>query len=193
MRALGRIKDLASHRGYSGRLSAPANGMKICYAGHATYEIAFHANTLMPTVRGDPQQIAKKKFIGNDPIQVVWNESDKPYQQNTIKSNFNFAHVVLQPLSTGLVRVSILRKADCIQHFGPLMDGMLVSCEILPILVRATIINADRAIRDPRLRSRPAYSCRKQLLQSAAATPKSGPAESELLTHSIQISKHLFR
>lgn len=119
----------------------------------------------MPTVASDKQQIAKKKFIGNDSIHVVWSEARRPYRQTTIKSSFNFVHLVLHPLPSGLVRVAILRKRDKVDFFGPLLDGMLVSKEILPALVRATILNADRAIRDIRLRSLKSYHSRKKLLK----------------------------
>ena len=91
---------------------SPTNGTHFCYAASASYELAFHVNTLMPTVSGDKQQIAKKKFIGNDSIHVVWSEAQRPYRQTTIKSSFNFVHLVVYPLPSGLFKVTVLRKRD---------------------------------------------------------------------------------
>lgn len=44
---------------------------------------------------------------------------------------------------------------------------MVVSKEILPSLVRATIINAERSIRDMRLRSLKSYHSRKKLIKQS--------------------------
>ncbi len=44
---------------------------------------------------------------------------------------------------------------------------MVVSKEILPSLVRATIVNSERAIRDMRLRSLKSYHSRKKLIKQS--------------------------
>lgn len=60
---------------------------------------------------------------------------------------FNFVHVVVYPLVNGMFRVQI-KKKDQIPSFGPLVDGAVVSPQLLPMLVRATVINANRVVRN---------------------------------------------
>jgi hypothetical protein len=114
----------------------------------------------------DEQQIQKKKHVGNDHVSVIWSEHHAEYDPEIIKSQFNFVHVIIYPLQNGLYRIQI-KKKEQIPSFGPLVDGALVSPQLLPVLVkyfklccfsifidykynfqvRATLINANRVVR----------------------------------------------
>uniref|UniRef100_A0A8R1TKT6 Rap-GAP domain-containing protein n=1 Tax=Onchocerca volvulus TaxID=6282 RepID=A0A8R1TKT6_ONCVO len=54
----------------------------------------FHVATLMPKSELDPLCNGKKKFIGNDFVSVVYNDSGSPYVLGTISGKF--AHVALE-------------------------------------------------------------------------------------------------
>lgn len=82
----------------------------------------------------DEQQIQKKKHVGNDHVSVIWSEHNAEYDPEVIKSQFNFVHVIIYPLQNGLYRIQI-KKKDQIPSFGPLVDGALVSPQLLPLLV----------------------------------------------------------
>jgi hypothetical protein len=99
-----------------------------------------------PSDEADEQQIQKKKHVGNDHVSVIWSEHCTEYDPEVIKSQFNFVHVIIYPLQNGLYRIQI-KKKDQIPSFGPLVDGALVSPKLLPLLVRATLINANRVVR----------------------------------------------
>lgn len=49
--------------------------------------VLFHVATLMPNKEQDPNCNEKKKHIGNDFVQIVFNESGEDYNLNTIKVN----------------------------------------------------------------------------------------------------------
>jgi len=100
----------------------------------------------MPTTPDDDQQILKKRHVGNDIVHIVWTEHCRPYKPSTIVSQFNDAHIVVYPTSNGLFRVQIFRKAK-VPLFGPLIDGMVVSKQLVGPLVRQTAINANRYVR----------------------------------------------
>ncbi|KAI0244031.1 hypothetical protein L0F63_003320 [Massospora cicadina] len=144
--SLGWVVDLATHAGYLGGLErSGANGTTAVYFCDATKEIMFHDVTRMPNDPGDPQQVKKKRHIGNDSVHIVWNESRCDYSPCTIKGDFGNAQIVIHPLPRGMYDVRIY-KDDHVGHFGPLHNGMVLSERVLPSLVRATAANAFRSI-----------------------------------------------
>lgn len=100
------------------------------------------------------------------------------YDPNTIQSQFNHAHIIIYPQSSGLCHIQICKKFKVpiillhyhntitillyhyilvshyynivmqVHFFGPLVNGMLVSKKILPFLVRQTAINANKRVRE---------------------------------------------
>ncbi|KAK6354179.1 Tuberous sclerosis 2-like protein [Orbilia blumenaviensis] len=61
-------------------------------------QIIFHVTTMMPTNRiHDPQCTNKKRHIGNDFVNIIFNNSGLPWKFNTIPSQFNFVSIVITP------------------------------------------------------------------------------------------------
>jgi len=123
----------------------------ILYYVNSNYEIIFHVITRMPTKVNDPQQLEKKKHIGNDSIHIIWNENERVYRPGTITGAFNFVHVILHPLRNGLYSVSVKKKKgdaknEWVKFFGPLITGMILPMSILTVLLRYTVINARKSI-----------------------------------------------
>jgi len=50
--------------------------------------VAFHVVTMMPNRENDVNCNLKKRHIGNDYVHIVFNDSDSPYDLNTIKVMF---------------------------------------------------------------------------------------------------------
>lgn len=48
-------------------------------------QVIFHVATLMPTKESDPQCTGKKLHIGNNYVNIVYNESGEPYNIQTVK------------------------------------------------------------------------------------------------------------
>lgn len=75
--------------------------------GEATYawrdrvtEIVYHVATMMPTdFDGDPNHINKKRHIGNDYVNIIFNRSNDPFNFDTVPSQFNFINIVISPIS----------------------------------------------------------------------------------------------
>jgi hypothetical protein len=106
---LGWSVDLKSHKGFLGGLDATC-GSSAPYWANASYEVIFHCATRMPTIDTDPQQIQKKRHVGNDIVHIIWSEHCRDYHPATITSQFNDAHVIIYPLPSGLYRIQIYRK-----------------------------------------------------------------------------------
>ena len=110
---LGTMVDLRTHKGFAGKLDLKyfSNGKKMLYHVSDKVETAFHVATLMPTASSDPQQVAKKRHLGNDHVTIVWNEHKRDYLPITVTSEFNDVVIVLSPLERkGLIRVKITSK-----------------------------------------------------------------------------------
>ncbi len=69
----------------------------ICWRDRAT-EVVFHTTTMMPTHPDlDPQCMHKKKHIGNNFVNVIWNDSGSEFNFGTFPSQFNYVYIVITP------------------------------------------------------------------------------------------------
>ncbi|PYI10778.1 GTPase activating protein [Aspergillus sclerotiicarbonarius CBS 121057] len=81
-------------------------GLYADFDGEFTYawrdrvtEIVYHVPTMMPTnFDNDPSCVNKKRHIGNDFVNIVFNRSNTPFNFNTIPSQFNFVNIVINPV-----------------------------------------------------------------------------------------------
>ncbi|KAH8726029.1 tuberin [Phaeosphaeriaceae sp. PMI808] len=63
-------------------------------------ELVFHITTMMPTNPDDDMTYPnKKKHIGNDFVNIIFNDSGLPYNFDTFPSAFNYVHIVISPES----------------------------------------------------------------------------------------------
>ena len=61
-------------------------------------EIVFHITTMMPTnTVTDPQCIEKKRHIGNDFVNIIYNDSGIPFDFDTFKTQYNYFYIVVTP------------------------------------------------------------------------------------------------
>lgn len=59
-------------------------------------EIMFHVSTLLPYTDNDPQQLQRKRHIGNDIVSIVFQEENTPFTPDMIASHFLHAFIVVQ-------------------------------------------------------------------------------------------------
>ncbi|CAG7833459.1 unnamed protein product [Allacma fusca] len=108
-------------------------------------QVIFHVATLMPNVLAtDPSCNAKKRHIGNDFVAIVYNNSGEEYDISTIKCQFLYACVVIEPLDHKTNRVIVKAKpilSDLIGHTEP----KIVSDQNLPILARQWALHSNLA------------------------------------------------
>lgn len=186
---LGWEVSLLHHRGFTGGLDCNprslSNGKTSLYYAHAHCEVMFHVVTKMPTKPGDPQQIDKKRHVGNDYVHIVWTDNDAhDYDPSTITSHFNDVQIVIHPLrrnQRGLYLVKIYAK-DKVPLFGPLQSGMVIHEDDLTTLVRQTAMNANRVCRSQTNVYVPPYPTRKKLVDEIVERYATEYQESQLLS-----------
>ncbi|KAF4978127.1 hypothetical protein FZEAL_5459 [Fusarium zealandicum] len=127
-----------------------------CWRDRVT-EIVFHVTTQMPTNPDhDPRCTLKKRHIGNDFVNIVFNDSGLPFMFDTFPGDFNFVHIVITPASRAsfiaardttkqsqpFYRVQVMSKPG-FPEISPASELKMVSLKALPGLIRLLALNAS--------------------------------------------------
>ncbi|KAL1835822.1 hypothetical protein VTJ49DRAFT_6030 [Mycothermus thermophilus] len=128
-----------------------------CWRDRVT-EIVFHVTTQMPTnLQTDPQCNMKKRHIGNDYVNIVWNDSGLPFRFDTFPSQFNYVYIVITPTphrsfveartpdDDGTMRFCTVRVMSQVgfPEISPAAVPKMVSLKALPSFVRLLALNAS--------------------------------------------------
>lgn len=143
---LGWEVNLTSHCGFMGGLQRnKSTGFTMPYFATSTVEVMFHVSTRMPP-DSDDSLTKKLRHLGNDEVHIVWSEHSRDYRRGVIPTEFGDVLIVIYPMKNHMYSIQIIKKPE-VPFFGPLFDGAIVDGTILPTVVRATAINASRALK----------------------------------------------
>ncbi|KAI1468523.1 uncharacterized protein F4812DRAFT_372156 [Daldinia caldariorum] len=129
-----------------------------CWRDRVT-EIVFHVTTQMPTnLDHDPQCTLKKRHIGNDFVNIIFNDSGLPFKFDTFPSEFNFVNIVITPESRAsfvatrqrtpndvagsYYKVRVMSKPG-FPEISPASETKIVSLRALPEFIRLLALNAS--------------------------------------------------
>ncbi|XP_078006445.1 ral GTPase-activating protein subunit alpha-1 isoform X9 [Phascolarctos cinereus] len=143
---LGWEVNLTNHCGFMGGLQKnKSTGLTTPYFATSTVEVMFHVSTRMPS-DSDDSLTKKLRHLGNDEVHIVWSEHTRDYRRGIIPTEFGDVLIVIYPMKNHMFSIQIMKKPE-VPFFGPLFDGAIVNGKVLPIMVRATAINASRALK----------------------------------------------
>ncbi|XP_018553303.1 ral GTPase-activating protein subunit alpha-2 isoform X5 [Lates calcarifer] len=143
---LGWEVDLATHCGFMGGLQRNGStGLTAPYYATSTVEAIFHVSTRMPS-DSDDCLTKKLRHLGNDEVHIVWSEHTRDYRRGIIPTDFGDVLIVIYPMKNHMYFIQIMKKPQ-VPFFGPLFNGAIITGTLLPSLVRATCINASRAVK----------------------------------------------
>uniref|UniRef100_A0A8C3HW48 Ral GTPase activating protein catalytic subunit alpha 1 n=1 Tax=Chrysemys picta bellii TaxID=8478 RepID=A0A8C3HW48_CHRPI len=143
---LGWEVNLTNHCGFMGGLQKnKSTGLTTPYFATSTVEVMFHVSTRMPS-DSDDSLTKKLRHLGNDEVHIIWSEHTRDYRRGIIPTEFGDVLIVIYPMKNHMFSIQIMKKPE-VPFFGPLFDGAIVNGKILPIMVRATAINASRALK----------------------------------------------
>ncbi|KAJ1993660.1 Tuberous sclerosis 2-like protein [Coemansia umbellata] len=169
LRGLGNITRLSDMKGFSAGLDTSGQDIDGRYAitwRDLIGKLVFHVGTLMPAQEGRQEQILRKKaHMGNDYVHIVFNESGKDYDFDTIHTQFNFVQIIVTPVDgqtpapeeggswlqsesdKKLTKFEQLYKVKTqvnpdLPFAGPAMEPKLLSLTALPSFVRSVAIHA---------------------------------------------------
>ncbi|XP_046959991.1 tuberin isoform X8 [Vanessa cardui] len=121
--------------------------------GHYTYvwsddimQVLFHVATAMPSSPRDPSCNEKRKYIGNDFVSIVYNDSGHDFNIHTIKGQFNLCIVVVEPLEHAMNRVTLKSKDERLRgKFLAHVEPHCVSDANVALLARQHALHAALA------------------------------------------------
>ncbi|KAK5993294.1 Tuberous sclerosis 2homolog-like protein [Cladobotryum mycophilum] len=130
-----------------------------CWRDRVT-ELVFHVTTQMPTnLERDPQCTMKKRHIGNDFVNIIFNDSGLPFKFDTFPSQFNFVNIVITPASPASFLATREAKSEAAHkqtfytvqvmskpgfpEVSPAADPKMVSLKALPGFIRLLALNAS--------------------------------------------------
>ncbi|XP_078418893.1 ral GTPase-activating protein subunit alpha-1 isoform X3 [Cetorhinus maximus] len=143
---LGWEVNLTNHCGFMGGLQRnKSTGLSTPYFATSTAEVIFHVSTRMPS-DSDDSLTKKLRHLGNDEVHIVWSEHTRDYRRGIIPTEFGDVLIVIYPMKNYMFSIHIMKKPE-VPFFGPLFDGAIVDGKVLPSLVRATAMNASRALK----------------------------------------------
>ncbi|KAJ6439022.1 GTPase activating protein [Purpureocillium lavendulum] len=135
----------------------------ICWRDQVT-EMVFHVTTLMPTdLERDPHCTLKKRHIGNDFVNIFFDNSGLRFNIDTFPTQFNFISIVITPTSRPSVDTTPISTSDESsrkkQAFYKVQlmskpgfprvslanETAIISLDALPTFVRQLALNASTA------------------------------------------------
>ncbi|XP_066139931.1 tuberin isoform X2 [Euwallacea fornicatus] len=141
---LARIADTEPH--ILGGLDQQGGDGKYVYIWEDdVVRMTYHVATLMPNKETDPNCNNKKMHIGNDYVNIIYNESGEEFDMKTIKSQFNFASIIIQPLDHSINRVTVKIKDELKDLAVVGNDPKVVSDDNVAILARQLALHANLA------------------------------------------------
>eukprot|EP01116_Phalansterium_solitarium_P022014 TRINITY_DN7108_c0_g1_i1.p1 TRINITY_DN7108_c0_g1~~TRINITY_DN7108_c0_g1_i1.p1 ORF type:complete len:995 (-),score=257.85 TRINITY_DN7108_c0_g1_i1:255-3167(-) len=122
---LGQRIELKGWTRFRGGLDVKTDttGTHSYFSGFGDLEIMYHVSTMLPFFPKDPQQVERKRHIGNDVVVVVFTESRDPFDPLVLTSHFNHVFVVVRPHWSSLLgryrfRVGVATKPG-VKKTGP--------------------------------------------------------------------------
>jgi hypothetical protein len=177
MDCIGEKIELKGWENWAGELDVRCNttGTHSLYTMWQGYEIMFHVASFLPYSSVDPQQIERKRFIGNDIVVLIFKEGNTPFPPDVLHSHFNHVFIVVTPdyemkkkTNKTFYRLSIACK-EGVPPYPPDFpkDYLFEKGEEFREFLLVKLINAERAaIRQHPIFAKKMERTRKEILLS---------------------------
>lgn len=107
-------------------------------------QIIFHVTTMMPTLPGDESFASKKRHIGNNFVNIYFDESGREFDFDVVPSQFNFINIVVMPTyQQDKWRIRAYHKEDLANGLTA-YEVKVVSEENLGLFVRNLALKASQ-------------------------------------------------
>ncbi|XP_066065178.1 LOW QUALITY PROTEIN: signal-induced proliferation-associated protein 1 [Chamaea fasciata] len=170
---LGTRVRLRGFGGYRAQLDTrtDSTGTHSLYTTYHGYEVMFHVSTMLPFTPRNPQQLLRKRHIGNDIVTIVFQEPGaRPFSPRALRSHFQHVFLVVRVHEPCTPRtaysVAVVRPEDT-PPFGPALgpgQRFLGGSGLRPFLLAKAINGENAAARGGRLGAMAART-RRQYLQ----------------------------
>ncbi|XP_076846427.1 signal-induced proliferation-associated 1-like protein 3 isoform X2 [Brachyhypopomus gauderio] len=154
LKLLGDTVCLKGFSKYAAQLDTKTDstGTHSLYTDYQGYEIMFHVSTLLPYMPSNPQQLLRKRHIGNDIVTIIFQEPGAlPFTPQNIRSHFQHVFVIVRvhnPCSENTYySVAVTRMKDVPPFGPPLPPGGVAFRDpsAFRAFLLAKVINAENA------------------------------------------------
>eukprot|EP00045_Choanoeca_perplexa_P016978 m.236676 g.236676 ORF g.236676 m.236676 type:complete len:2012 (+) comp17415_c0_seq8:117-6152(+) len=147
LEGLGSLIRLRGSREYCGGLDSnkDADGLFTIVWKDALSSVVFHVATLMPTRPSDKQCTNKKRYIDNNSVSLIYNDSGRPFDRSVLPGHVNQVFIVVEPLDNSNFRVSVLIRPG-MEKFVSLSQHRVLTNEHVAVHVRQMAIHANLAV-----------------------------------------------
>ncbi|XP_072248510.1 signal-induced proliferation-associated 1-like protein 3 isoform X2 [Leuresthes tenuis] len=128
-----------------------STGTHSLYTTYQGYEVMFHVSTMLPYMPSNPQQLLRKRHIGNDIVTIIFQEPGAlPFTPQNIRSHFQHVFVIVRvhnPCSDNtFYSVAVTRMKDVPPFGPPIPSGVTFrDPETFRNFLLAKVINAENA------------------------------------------------
>jgi len=126
-------------------------GTHSVYTVYRNYEIMYHIATLIPYTELDPQQVERKRHLGNDVVVILFRDEDnkEPFNPNIMRSHVNHIFAIVQPdKSSGTTKYRLaFASKQGVPPYNPLLpkDGIFDKSDpLLRDFLITKLINGER-------------------------------------------------
>uniref|UniRef100_A0A8C3CHE1 Signal-induced proliferation-associated 1 n=1 Tax=Cairina moschata TaxID=8855 RepID=A0A8C3CHE1_CAIMO len=158
-----------------------STGTHSLYTTYHGYEVMFHVSTMLPFTPSNPQQLLRKRHIGNDIVTIIFQEPGaRPFSPRAIRSHFQHVFIVVrvhEPCTPHTsYSVAVTRSEDTPLFGPPLAPGQRFprGAGLRDFLLAKAINGENAAGRGGRLGAMAART-RHQYLQELARAHATGP------------------
>ncbi|XP_041843820.1 rap1 GTPase-activating protein 2 [Melanotaenia boesemani] len=173
---LGDTIQLQGFTGFRGGLDVchGQTGSEAVFTSFHGRQIMFHVATKLPYTESDPQQLQRKRHIGNDIVALVYQEGQTPFLCDIIKSHFLHCFLVVRRVQReeeeaggAAYQVSVTARED-VPPFGPVIPDPPIFTDRLRLreFLLTKLINAEISCYKADQFSRLELRTRSSLLES---------------------------
>ncbi|KAJ7990431.1 hypothetical protein DPEC_G00300250 [Dallia pectoralis] len=153
MGVLGEQVCLRGFAKYAAQLDTKTDstGTHSLYTVYQDYEVMFHVSTMLPYMPNNPQQLLRKRHIGNDIVTIIFQEPGAlPFTPQNIRSHFQHVFIIVRvhnPCSDDVCySVAVTRMQDVPPFGPPIPSGVTFrDPETFRNFLLAKVINAENA------------------------------------------------
>lgn len=128
-----------------------STGTHSLYTTYQGYEVMFHVSTMLPYMPNNPQQLLRKRHIGNDIVTIIFQEPGAlPFTPQNIRSHFQHVFVIVRvhnPCSENTCYSVAVTRMEDVPPFGPPIPSGVTfrDPETFRNFLLAKVINAENS------------------------------------------------